>query len=63
MDIDQKLDRIEAKLDNFLERIAVVETQVKANKGWIKIIMSAILGAISTGTIFVARYIVNLLNF
>jgi hypothetical protein len=61
-DLDKKLDKIDVKLDNFIERIVKVETETAANKGWIKIIVSTMLGAISAGAIFLAKYIASMFN-
>lgn len=46
--MDEKLDRIESKLDNHLERISKAEESIDWVKGFIKLTFSAIL-AIGSG--------------
>lgn len=48
--INNKLDRISDKLDNHLERIAVVESDVNWLKGHVKVSISSLL-AVVTGAI------------
>ena len=50
--MSEQLDRIEAKLDSFLERLVVVETNQKnaqALVGWVAGIVAALVTAIITG--------------
>ena len=53
--IEAKLDRVDTKLDNYLERIAKVEVSCDSNKGWIKIMLTALLGGLTTISILVVR--------
>jgi hypothetical protein len=41
--INSKLDKIDLKLDNHLERIAKVEERTESNSGWVKILFSALI--------------------
>ena len=42
-EINVKLDKIDSKLDNHLERIAKVEQMSTDNAGWIKVVFSALI--------------------
>ena len=53
--IEAKLDKVDVKLDNYLERIAKVEVSCDSNKGWIKIMLTALLGGLTTISILVVR--------
>jgi hypothetical protein len=56
-EINDKLDKIDSKLDNHLERIAKVEQLSTDNSGLIKVIFSAlvtiILGLLGVATKFI----------
>lgn len=47
--IEKRLERIEAKLDNHLERVAKSEEAINGMRGQIKLLMSAVLTVISAG--------------
>ena len=55
--IDNRLDRIENKLDDHLERIAIVETSLRSIRGQVKLIIMAFMGAVA----YVAKYIFDLI--
>lgn len=56
--IDGRLDRIEGKLDNHLERIATVEATVHSVRGQVKTIVMAFMGIVA----YLAKYIFDTLT-
>lgn len=44
--VDGRFDKLEVKLDNHLERLAVVETEVAHMKGHARLLITAVLSAI-----------------
>lgn len=49
--VDARLDRIESKLDNHLERLSAAETSIEWMKGHIKTVVSlgiALIGVVAT---------------
>lgn len=55
--IEQRLDRIEGKLDNHLERVAKVEEAVEGMRGHIRLILSAITAVVTTGIMVLVQLI------
>ncbi len=47
--IEARLERIEEKMDNYLERQAVVETKIDAQAGKITFLMTGIVSVIGAG--------------
>lgn len=45
--VDARFDRIESKLDNYLERTARNEEAIQGMKGQIKIVLSTIIGVLT----------------
>lgn len=43
--MESRLDSIDGKLDNYLERMAFLEAGQKAHMGYIRVIITVILGA------------------
>ena len=51
--IEEKMDRLDRKLDNHLERIARAETSIQ----WLKWTVSLLLGVASTAALALAKYV------
>jgi hypothetical protein len=58
--IEVKLDRLDNKLDNLLERVVRTETVTNNNKATIKVMLVSLLGAISATAVYIVRYIIKL---
>lgn len=57
--IDRKLDKQDEKLDNIAERFAKTETIAERNSGWIKIIVTTIIGIVGSIVTYVMRELIK----
>lgn len=57
--IDSRLERIEGKLDNHLERVAKLEEAITSMRGSIKLVFTVIIAAVSAAFAYISGGVIK----